>query len=138
MRILDTNNNELETYDDTLGYLVPEVIIVAHHEAVAEVPEVVELETIWQDKKNKSNKLVKKVVKQKHVPAVEAYDETEDIMRYIAYTTEEIAQRQAEAEAAEAAAQQQAARQAEIDSIPQRMTDAELAIAELGALQLGA
>ena len=46
MRILDEQGNELETYDNTKGYLVNDKVLIAHHEAVEAVEEQGHFETV--------------------------------------------------------------------------------------------
>ena len=70
MRILDEAGAELETPDLKKGYLTEERLFVAHHEAV---------DVEW-------------VVDVTGVEAAEAWDEYEDIYRYIEYTEAELAE----------------------------------------------
>lgn len=98
MRILDENNLEIENPNLELGYLKDEKLFIQHHEAVEAVKEqgheeVVRVypnggkDTIW-------------VIDVEKVEASEAWDEYEDIMRYVLYTAEELAQIRAEQEEA--------------------------------------
>jgi hypothetical protein len=102
MRIFDEKNVEIleENVDFDLGYLEEDKMFVQHHDAVAAVDEVYHYETIAEYPNG--GKDVKKVIDVEAVEAKEAWDEYEDILRYIAYTEEEIAEREAaEKEAAE-------------------------------------
>ena len=103
MRILDENGNELETYDDTKGYLIDDKVLIAHHGAVEAVPDEGHFETIAEYPNG--GKDVNWVVDKPGVEAVEAWDEYEDIYRYIPYTAAELAEieeaRKKEAEEAE-------------------------------------
>ncbi|MBQ7912900.1 MAG: hypothetical protein IJ308_04030 [Clostridia bacterium] len=82
----------LESYDLEKGYLKPDKLLVAHHEAVAGVPAKWHYETV----KTYPNggKDVKKVIDEPEVEAVETYDEFENIQVYIPYTEQELAQRE--------------------------------------------
>ena len=101
MRILDENNIELteEQTNLELGYLRPESIISIHHEATEEVKEVGHYEVIAEYPNG--GKDVKWVIDVPGVEAKEAWDEYEDIQRYILYTEEELAARDAEKKARE-------------------------------------
>ena len=101
MRILDENNIELteEQINLELGYLRPENIISIHHKAVEEVKEIGHYEVIAEYPNG--GKDVKWVIDVPGVEAKEAWDEYEDIQRYILYTEEELAARDAEKKAKE-------------------------------------
>ena len=101
MRILDENNIELteDQINLELGYLKPESIISIHHEATKEVKEVGHYETIAEYPNG--GKDVKWVIDIPGVEAKEAWDEYEDIQRYVLYTEEELAARDAEKKAKE-------------------------------------
>lgn len=101
MRILDENNverNESEL-DLNLGFLQPESIVSIHHEATEEVKEVGHYEVIAEYPNG--GKDVKWVIDVPGVEAKEAWDEYEDIQRYVLYTEEELAARDAERKAKE-------------------------------------
>lgn len=89
MKILDENGIEIESPDLTLGYLKDETIFVKHHKAIEAVEEVWHYETVAEYPSG--GKDVKKVVDVPGVEAQEAWDEYEDIQRYILYTEEELA-----------------------------------------------
>lgn len=101
MRILDENNIELteEQINLELGYLRPESIISIHHEAIEETKEVGHYEVIAEYPNG--GKDVKWVIDVPGVEAKEAWDEYEDIQRYVLYTEEELAARDAEKKAKE-------------------------------------
>ena len=101
MRILDENNIELteEQINFELGYLRPESIISIHHEAVEEVKEVGHYEVIAEYPNG--GKDVIWVIDVPGIEAKEAWDEYEDIQRYVLYTEEELAARDAEKKAKE-------------------------------------
>lgn len=88
MRILDENNVVLEAPDLAVGYLREERILVAHHEAIEAVEEQWHYETIAEYPNG--GKDVQKVVDLPGVEAKDAWDEYEDIQRYILYTPEEL------------------------------------------------
>ena len=96
MRILDENNIELteEQINLELGYLRSESIISIHHEAVEEAKEVGHYEIIAEYPNG--GKDVAWVIDVPGIEAKEAWDEYEDIQRYVLYTEEELAARDAE------------------------------------------
>ena len=101
MRILDENNIELteEQINLELGYLRPESIISIHHKAVEEVKEVGHYEVIAEYPNG--GKDVIWVIDVPGIEAKEAWDEYEDIQRYVLYTEEELVARDAEKKAKE-------------------------------------
>lgn len=96
MRILDENNIELteEEANLELGYLKPESIISIHHEAIEEVKEVGHYEVIAEYPNG--GKDVAWIIDVPGIEAKEAWDEYEDIQRYVLYTEEELAARDTE------------------------------------------
>lgn len=92
MRILDENGIEIESPDLEKGYLKEESLFIMHHEAVEAVEEVWHYETIAEYPNG--GKDVAKVIDVQGVEAQEAWDEYEDIQRYILYTEEELAERE--------------------------------------------
>ena len=101
MRILDENNverNESEL-DLNLGFLKPESIISIHHETVEEVKEVGHYEVIAEYPNGGRD--VAWIIDVPGTEAKEAWDEYEDIQRYVLYTEEELAARDAEKKAKE-------------------------------------
>ena len=101
MHILDENNIELaeEEVNLELGYLRPESIISMHHEATEEVKEVGHYEVIAEYPNG--GKDVAWIIDTPGIEAKEAWDEYEDIQRYVLYTEEELAARDAEKKAKE-------------------------------------
>ena len=101
MRILDENNIELteEEVNLELGYLRPESIISIHHEAIEEIKEVGHYEVIAEYPNG--GKDVAWIIDVPGIEAKEAWDEYEDIQRYILYTEEELAAKKAEKKAKE-------------------------------------
>ena len=101
MRILDENNverNESEL-DLNLGYLKPESIISIHHEATEEIKEIGHYEVIAEYPNG--GKDVIWVIDVPGIEAKEAWDEYEDIQRYVLYTEEELTAKEAEKKAKE-------------------------------------
>ena len=101
MRILDENNverNESEL-DLNLGYLKPESIISIHHEATEEIKEIGHYEVIAEYPNG--GKDVIWVIDVPGIEAKAAWDEHEDIQRYVLYTEEELVARDAEKKAKE-------------------------------------
>lgn len=90
MRILDINNIEITTPDYSLGYLVEEKLFIAHHDAIEGVEEQGHWETIAEYPNG--GKDVEWVIDVERVEACEAWDEYEDIYRYVLYTEEELAE----------------------------------------------
>ena len=94
MRIFDENKTiELTNYDREKGYLKPDKLFIAHHEAVEAVEEQGHYETIAEYPNG--GKAVEWVVDVEAVEAKEAYDEYEDIQVFVPYTTEEIEKQKA-------------------------------------------
>lgn len=90
MKIYDENNVELFEPDLSLGYLVEDRIFIAHHEAVEAVAEEGHWETIAEYPNG--GKDVAWIVDVQKVEHKEAWDEYEDILRFVRYTDEELAQ----------------------------------------------
>lgn len=95
MRILDENNNVLDesTIDYEAGHLVPDIITI-EHPAVKAVAERGHYVTVARYPNG--GKDVEWVVDVAGVEGCEAWTETEEIMRYVPYTDEEIAARKQE------------------------------------------
>lgn len=134
MRILDQNGIEVVEPDLELGHLVEETILIEHHDAVPETPRVVTRKLV---SKSGDAALFEKVVTQPYVPAKPAWDETETIKRYVLYTADELAQREAENAAREAAIEAEnaareaaAALQAEREAFADAAPDALIEISE--------
>lgn len=88
MRIFDQNNIEIVSPDMSLGYLVDDRMLIAHHEEVQSIAEQGHYEVIAEYPNG--GKDVEWVVDVPGVEYQEAYDEYEDIYRYILYTEEEL------------------------------------------------
>lgn len=108
MRILDENGNELQAVDYENGYLTVETIVIAHHDAVEAKAGKSHVEVVREY--DNGGKDVVTVWDEEPVQAKDAYDETEEIQRYHAYTDEQLAERKKAKEESEN-------RQKKLDSI---------------------
>ena len=91
MRIFDQNNTLLETVDKSKGYLKRDRLFLRHHEAVEAVPVKGHYETVKEYPNG--GKEVAWVADMPGVAAKEAWDEYEDILRFIPFTASQMAQR---------------------------------------------
>ena len=89
MRILDKNNNELTNVNEALGKLVDDKLLIATHDAIEAVEEQWHYEIIAEYPNG--GKDVEKVIDVAGVEARAAWEEYEDILRYIEYSEEELA-----------------------------------------------
>lgn len=89
MRIFDENDNEILKYDATKGRLKNDKRFVKHHEKVEAVQEEGHWETIAEYPNG--GKDVEWVIDVLGVEAKDAWDEYEDILRYIPFTEQELA-----------------------------------------------
>jgi len=96
MRIIDKNNNEILHPDLSRGYLRNDRIFVKHHEAVEPVEEKWHYETVAEYPNG--GKDVRKVIDVAGVKAKEAWDEYEEIQRYVEHTAEFLIDREKKAE----------------------------------------
>ena len=92
MRIFDENNNILDAYDETKGYLKPDTLLVRRHEAVDAVEEQGHWETVAEYPNG--GKDVAWIVDVPGVEAKPAWDEYEKIYRFVAFDAEELARNQ--------------------------------------------
>lgn len=90
MRIFDENNFELQNPDLEKGYLKEDSLFIMHHEAIEAVEEQGHWETIAEYPNG--GKDVEWFVDVEGVEAKEPWDEYEDILRYVLYTPEELAE----------------------------------------------
>ena len=91
MRIMDERDIEITNPDLDLGYLTDDKIFVAHHEAVEKIAEIGHWEELMVYPNGGRD--VEWVVDTPGVEAKEAWDEYEDILRYVKYTEEELAEK---------------------------------------------
>lgn len=89
MTILDENDNLVVSFDPSLGRLIPDRVLIAHHPAVKPVEEAYHYEVVARYPNG--GKDIIKVIDTPGVPLSEAWDEYEDILRFIPYTPEELA-----------------------------------------------
>jgi hypothetical protein len=83
MRIFDINNIEIINPDLSRGYLKKDKIFVKHHEAIEPIKEQWHYEVVAEYPNG--GKDIKKVIDIIGVEAQEAWDEYEDIQRYVEY-----------------------------------------------------
>lgn len=91
MRIFDGDGKELLSPDTNLGRLEADRLFVAHHPAVEPVEETWHYEVVAQYPNG--GKDIAKVVDVPGVEGKDAWDEYEDIYRYIPYTQSELEER---------------------------------------------
>lgn len=87
MRTIDQDGREIVAPDLEAGHLVPERILVAHHDAIKAVEEVSHYEVIAEYEGG--GKDVQRVVDIPGITARDAWDEYEDVYRYVPYTAAE-------------------------------------------------
>ena len=140
MKIIDETGAVLTTEPDLdAGYLVDDVEVI-HHDAVEGTAPQWHRETAklpdgtpaiyYRD----GVEIGRGTVKVIDVPGVDpqpAWDEEVPVMRYIRYTAEELAQREADKKAAEDAKAEADRKKAEQDALPQRVANLEAENAQL-------
>ena len=89
MKIIDENGNEVISFNPSLGRLVPDRVLIAHHPAIETVEEVWHYEIVAEYPNG--GKDVAKFIDTPGVQTAEAWDEFEEVMRFVAYTEEELA-----------------------------------------------
>lgn len=87
MRTIDQDGREIVAPDLEAGHLVPERILVAHHDSIEAVEEVSHYEVIAEYEGG--GKDVQRVVDIPGIAAQDAWDEYEDVYRYVPYTAAE-------------------------------------------------
>lgn len=97
MRILDQNGTEITNPDLDKGHLEIEQIVKAHHDAVESSPGKSHMEVL-REYPNGGKDMVT-IWDEEPVEARDAYDEYEQIQRYIIYTDDELKQIEADKEA---------------------------------------
>ena len=97
MRIIDGDGLEIESPDESLGRLVADRLLIAHHEAE---PERRRVEVFDYDNPvyvaPNGGKIVNTIVEREYSPPKDAWDEYEDVLRYVPYTPDELAAMEAE------------------------------------------
>ena len=92
MRVFnEEKTKELKNFDTELGRLLPDKLVIAHHEAVEAVPEQGHYEEKTYPNGGKSKWWV---IDTPAVEARDAYDEYEDIRVFVPYTEKELAERE--------------------------------------------
>lgn len=99
MKILDKDNNEITSPDLEKGYLKIETIVIKHHDAIEAKQGKSHIEVVKEY--GNGGKDVITVWDENPTEAKEAWDETEEINRYIPYSAEELAKISKEKEDAE-------------------------------------
>lgn len=94
MRIFDENGIEIESPDLEKGYLQNDRLFIMHHDAVEAVEEVGHWETVAEYPNG--GKDVEWIVDTPGMEAAEAWDEYEEILRYVTYTEAELKLREYE------------------------------------------
>ena len=105
MRIVDAEGAEVESPDLSLGHLVADRLLIAHHPAVEAVEEQGHWETVAEYPETGGRDVVW-AVDVEAVEVAEAWDEWEDVWRYVPYTPDELAEIERERAEAEAAAEE--------------------------------
>ena len=127
MQIIDINGNPIENPDLTKGYLKSETQTI-HHDAVEGVEEVKHYEyTVFPN----GGRIRHPIIDVPGVKAKPAWDEEVEVQRYIPYTAEELAQRQAEAEAARKKQEAWDAMPTRVDALESANDDIILMMADL-------
>ena len=138
MKIIDESGTMLTTEPDLqVGYLVDDVEVIHHdavegtapqwHRGTAKLPDG-SLAIYYRDGKEIGRDMVKVI----DVPGVDpqpAWDEEVPVMRYIRYTTEELAQREKEKQEAQQ-------RQDALDKLPETLAALQAAQADADALNV--
>ena len=134
MKIIDENGIELTGEPDlAVGYLVEDIENI-HHEAIEAVAPVTHYE--FSDPYPSGGRDRRTVVDKPGVPAKPAWDEEVPVMRYIRYTEDEIAQREAEKKAAEEARAEAERKQKALDELPDIVKALQLAQSDTDALMV--
>lgn len=94
MKIIDENGNEIINPDLDGGFLSEDKILVARHDAIEGVEEIGHYETVAEYPNG--GKDIEWVIDSPSAPPSDAWDEYEDVYRYIRYDSSEIARRKIE------------------------------------------
>ncbi len=140
MRILDEDGQEVKDPNLELGHLEPDKVFVMHHD---EIPEQLPVTKIDYDNPIETypngGKLVKTIKVSDYQPHVPAWDEYEDILRYVLYTPEELEQIEEEKKAQEEAqkeAAEQAKKEQEEQAYKQLLTEQMFAAVQLSVMTM--
>lgn len=88
MRILDKDNNEITNPDLEKGYLETETIVIKHHDAVEAKHGKSHIEVVKEYDNGGKDAIT--IWDEKPTEAKEAWNETEEIYRYIPYSSDEL------------------------------------------------
>lgn len=91
MRILNLNGEQMQSYDESKGYVEQEEINSEYHEAQEQVQQQSHYEVI-KEYPQTGGKDVQEVIDVPYQPAREAYYDKETILRYHPYTDEQLTQ----------------------------------------------
>lgn len=109
MKVVNQDEVEIQEYDLETGHLVDHKLLVAHHDAVE--PQAAVYEDQLVEEYENGGKLYNHVCVKEGVVGQDAWDEYEDVLMYVPYTEEELAeieeQKKQEEEAAAAAEEEQ-------------------------------
>lgn len=105
MKIIDINGQEIFNPDLDLGYLIPDRIVSVHHDALPYIADEGYYEVVREYPNG--GKDVEWVVTKPGQQAQDAWDEYEDVQRYILFTPKEIEEREQEQQEQEADMQEQ-------------------------------
>ncbi len=89
MRIFNEDKTqEIQEYDESMYHLQPDKLLVAHHEATPEIQKQSHYVVVAEY--DNGGKDVEEVIDVPYQPAVEAYDEYEDIYVLVPFTQKEL------------------------------------------------
>ena len=128
MKVIDQNGEVLNEPDLSLGCLVPDKLLIAHHPQQPEVREQSHTEVL-KTYANGGKDLIR-VVDVPFSPAKDAWDEYEDVMRYLPYTPQELEERNKPSEM-EVLKQENKKLRAQIDALCEQNSFHEQLIVEL-------
>ena len=128
MKIIDKSGEVVATPDLSRGRLVPDRLFVVHHPPQPEVREQSHTEII-KTYANGGKDLIR-VVDVPFSPAKDAWDEYEDVMRYLPYTPQELEERNKPSEM-EVLKQENKKLKAQIDALSEQNSFHEQLIVEL-------
>ena len=128
MKVIDQNGEVLNEPDLSLGCLVPDKLLIAHHPPQPEVREQSHTEVL-KTYANGGKDLIR-VVDVPFSPAKDAWDEYEDVMRYLPYTPQELEERNKPSEM-EVLKQENKKLRAQIDALCEQNSFHEQLIVEL-------
>ncbi len=131
MRILDEYNNELSEKEVDLekGYLKDDKIVKMKHKAKPAVKGSGHYEVVKEYENG--GKDVEYIIDIEAQPAQEAWTEYEDIKRYVLFSEEELAQKQAEKEKEAEEANKQSTMEQQINDLQKQLNDLMALIAQM-------